>query len=564
MRADAERITAVGPAATLADWLAEAVSADESARHDRFGLAEGRVVAISPSADRRLIPAVEFRDIVADPAVRSGLHRIDAGHARYLVLVTPVVFGEDVGAHVVAAPLTELEDARRDRLLRSIGEGLALLGAAGAVAAVASHRYATAPVRRRRRPAGDRGPLGVVVAEGFLSRLAFGLLSFSLPLYAHRLGLSLPEIGMLLSTNTAVAIVLKPVMGRVIDRVGVRTAYVFAVALRTLVVLSLVFAAAPLHLFVARGLHGVSIALRDPSAATVLAALGGKKAVAQRFAWYQTAKTVAGSGGQVGAGILLTALAGGFETVFAVATVLSGVPLLLVIAGLRGPRVRGLVLPRLPRHTPLPAALKASLAPYALLGAAMSGTAYLMANLLPVLAVEHMGLSPLAASSMYAFTAVVALSGPAWGWIADRFSLKLVLGVRAVGNVASSLIWLVFPTHAGLIAGKIADDAGKAAFRPAWGAVMARVSALDPPRRAQTLALMSSAEDVGELGAPILAGAVWAAFGLPALLVMRAVAGLAAEAYAWRLGSRGLLDAEGWDEDALTSASSTSPPPPLR
>ena len=33
--------------------------------------------------------------------------------------------------------------------------------------------------------------------------------------------------------------------------------------------------------------------------------------------------------------------------------------------------------------------------------------------------------------------------------------------------------------------------------------------------------------------------------GLPALLVMRAVAGLAAEAYAWRLGSRGLLDAEG-------------------
>lgn len=326
-----------------------------------------------------------------------------------------------------------------------------------------------------------------------------------------------------------------------------------AVILRTGVVLSLVFATSPWHLFAARGLHGVSIALRDPSASTVLAALGGKKAVAQRFAWYQTAKTVAGSVGQVSAGVLLTAMAGDYLSVFLVAAALSGLPLLLVVVGLRGPRLAGLVLPPTKRGQPMPVALKSALAPFALLGAIMTGTACLMANLLPVLAVEHMGLSPAAASSMYAVTAVIALSGPAWGWVADRVSLKLVLGVRAVGNVLSSMIWLAVPTHAGLVAGKAVDDTGKAAFRPAWGAIMARVSALDPARRSQTLALMSTAEDVGELGAPIVAGLVWSIWGLPTLLIARGAAGLVAELYAWWLGSRGLIELH---EGTLTDGSS--------
>ena len=173
----------------------------------------------------------------------------------------------------------------------------------------------------------------MVVAEGFLSRLAFGMISFSLPLYAHRLGMSIENIGVLLATNTAVAILLKPMMGAVIDRIGVRTAYIVAVGLRTVVVFSLVFAQTPLHLFLVRGLHGVAISLRDPSSSTILAALGGKKAVAQRFSWYQTVKTVAGSAGGFSAGILLTALAGDHAFVFAVSAILSGLPMLLVLIG---------------------------------------------------------------------------------------------------------------------------------------------------------------------------------------------------------------------------------------
>jgi len=60
--------------------------------------------------------------------------------------------------------------------------------------------------------AGTRALLALV-AEGFASRLSFGLVGFALPLYARGLGLSLAAIGVLASLNTIVALVLKPVMG---------------------------------------------------------------------------------------------------------------------------------------------------------------------------------------------------------------------------------------------------------------------------------------------------------------------------------------------------------------
>ncbi|MDO5094731.1 MAG: MFS transporter [Propionibacteriaceae bacterium] len=432
-----------------------------------------------------------------------------------------------------------------------LGGACLIMGLALAIAVLCSKRYIAAP-RRALPGQRDGGALRVVVVEGFLSRLAFGIISFALPLYAYRLGMSLDVIGILLATNTAVAVLLKPLMGMLIDRIGVRASYVVAVALRTCVVLSLVIASHPAHLFVARALHGVAIALRDPSSATVLTALGGKKAVAQRFAWYQTAKTVAGSAGGFVAGMLITFVAGDYGLVFEVSALLSGLPMILVLTGLRGPEVSGLAAPRREKTPAMPHELKRVLWPYALLGASMNGTAYLMANLLPVLAVSHMGLSEAAASSLYVVTAVISLSGPLWGWVADRFNLKLVLGVRAIGNVFSSLIWLLLPTYLGLAIGKVADDVGKAAFRPAWGAVMANVSALDSARRSQTLAMMSTAEDAGELGAPILAGLIWSAFGLPAVLLLRAGAGLATECYSWLLAKSLSLEKEADNGEAAS------------
>ncbi len=168
--------------------------------------------------------------------------------------------------------------------------------------------------RRWRRTVGH--PAFPLVAEGFLSRLSFGIISLALPLYAYKLGMSVAEIGVLLSLNMVVALVLKPLMGAVADKAGLKRSLVAAIALRSVVSLLFVFAAAPWQLFAIRGLHGLSIALRDPSTYALVAEAGGKRQIASSFAWYQTAKTLAGSIGRGVAGVVLT-LAGGFAPAFA-------------------------------------------------------------------------------------------------------------------------------------------------------------------------------------------------------------------------------------------------------
>jgi MFS family permease len=89
--------------------------------------------------------------------------------------------------------------------------------------------------------------------------------------------------------------------------------------------------------------------------------------------------------------------------------------------------------------------------------------------------------------------------------------------------VGSSALYLVFPTFAGVAAGRIMDDMGKAAFKPAWGAMAAHLSSFDKKSRARTMGYLSSGEDagesVGQLGAGVILGGGVAA--LPLLLVVR-------------------------------------------
>ncbi len=169
-----------------------------------------------------------------------------------------------------------------------------------------------------------------IISEGFFSRLRFGLISFALPLYAYRLGLSLTEIGFLYSLNMVVALALKPVMGWVADRYGLKRIFTAAISLRSLVALLFAFAGAPWQLFAIRTVHGVSISLRDPSGDALIAEHGGNKAIASAFAWYATAKSVAGSLGKALAGILLTITASNFSLVFVVAFFMSALPLIVV------------------------------------------------------------------------------------------------------------------------------------------------------------------------------------------------------------------------------------------
>jgi MFS family permease len=383
-------------------------------------------------------------------------------------------------------------------------------------------------------------PIAALVAEGFLSRLSFGILSFALPLFALKLGMSLAQIGLLVSLNLIVAVALKPAMGRLADRFGLRSSLIVAIALRSLVSLLLVFASAPWHLFAIRGLHGVSIALRDPAANALIAELGGKRAIASSFAWYQTAKSVAGSLGRTFAGVLITVTGSRYPLVFAVACALSALPLAVAVVGLHAPRPVPMPSHRGDRAAGVgkAGAARPPMAPYVGLGCLVSGTAYMMANLFPILATEYAGLSAAAAGSIYTFGALVALSGPLWGWLADHVSHRLVLSARSIGNVLSSVLWLLFPTYAGLAAGRALDDLGKAAFRPAWGALMAHVSSFDRARRARIMGYLSAGEDAGEAAGPIVAGLLWSAFGIPTVLAVRIALAVATELYAIALTRR--------------------------
>jgi MFS family permease len=375
--------------------------------------------------------------------------------------------------------------------------------------------------------------LVAIIGEGFFSRLSFGLISFALPLYAYQeLGLSLTAIGFLASLNLGVAIVLKPFMGSIADRVGMKPSFTIAIALRSVVSLLLVFATLPWQLFAIRGVHGVSIALRDPSANVLIAEQGGKKAVASAFAWYQTAKSLAGTLGKAGAGVLLALTASSFSTVFAIAFVLSFLPVVIVARFVREPKSQS-VAGEAARHAeegrvalPPPRTL-----PFAGVGFFISGTAYMLANLFPILAVEYAGLSTAQAGLIYLIAPVVILTGPVFGWLSDNVSRKLVLSVRSVANVTSSVIYLVAPNLAGVAVARAVDDLGKAAFRPAWGALMAHVAGFDRRRRARTMGSMSAGEDAGEFAGPILAGFLWSTWGVPVLLAVRIALAVVTEVY---------------------------------
>jgi MFS family permease len=382
-----------------------------------------------------------------------------------------------------------------------------------------------------RRP----GALAALVCEGFFSRLAFGLLSFALPLYARSLGLSLAAIGLLASLTTIVSLLLKPVLGGVADRMGLRRTLLAALVLRSMLSLGYVLVAVPWQLYAVRGVHGVSDSLRDPAVNALIAENGGTRAIASAFAWYQTAKTTAGAVGRSLAGVLLTLAAGGFGLTFGVAFGLSLLPalavLVLVPRDSSVPHTASAGAAEGAPSSSAPLAPRPPVVRYAALGFLVAGTSSMLTSLFPILATEYAGLTTAQAGVLYLLTPLLAFTGPFWGWVADRVSRSLVLSVRGFANTTSALIYLVAPNLAGMWLGKSLDDLGKAAFRPAWGSLMADISSQDRRNRARIMGYLTAGEDAGDIAAPILAGLLWTGFGVPAVLLARVGLAVMAEAY---------------------------------
>jgi MFS family permease len=379
---------------------------------------------------------------------------------------------------------------------------------------------------------GERYGLAALVAEGLLSRLSFGVVSFALPLYARRLGIGLAEIGVLVGLNGAIAIALKPICGWATDRFGARRALVAAVALRSVVSLLLVFAGSLWQLYAIRALHGVAMGLRDPAAGVLLAG-GAEKRVASRFGWYQSAKQMGGNLGRGAAGLLIAVTGSRYPLVFFAAFALSALPIAVVALYVRDDGH--------PRAVRAPAAvagaprrrLPARVLAYAGLGVLVAGTANMLSQLFPVLATEYAHLSEGQAGIVFLAGSVLGVAGgPVFGWLSDRVGPRPVLLVRGVANTVSSALYLVLPTLAGVTLAKATDDLGKAAFRPAWGSLMAKVAREDPASRARTMSWLGMGEDLGELAGPLVAGFLWSVWGIGAVIAVRVALAVASEVYA--------------------------------
>jgi MFS family permease len=96
----------------------------------------------------------------------------------------------------------------------------------------------------------------------------------------------------------------------------------------------------------------------------------------------------------------------------------------------------------------------------------------------------------------------------------------------------------VAPTLVGVGVARCVDDLGKAAFRPAWGSLMAHVAGLDRRNRARTMSWLGMGEDAGGVLAPMLAGLLWSGFGVGAVLGARVALAAATEVYAVAVSRR--------------------------
>jgi len=106
----------------------------------------------------------------------------------------------------------------------------------------------------RRRAIALRQPI-------FLTSFAFGILAFLLPIYTRRLGASALTIGGLFSIFSIMRVLLRPLVGRALDRYGRRPFFVAGLACYTAAMLLFFAAEQVTTLYLARLVQGIGSAL---------------------------------------------------------------------------------------------------------------------------------------------------------------------------------------------------------------------------------------------------------------------------------------------------------------
>lgn len=373
--------------------------------------------------------------------------------------------------------------------------------------------------------------LAIVIIEGFVSRLGFGVITFALPFFALSMGMSFTEIGILAALRLVTAIAFKPMMGWAADRFGKKPLFVCSIAGRVLVGILFALASEPWMLYAIRLFHGFTTAARDPASAILIAEHGAAGKMASAFAWYGTAREVGAALGFFIAGMLLTVTQDNYPVVFLFSVAASTLSLILAVIYVKEHRAPAAHNPGTDQ-SPDAAAPLAWLY-YALFGVMAAITGSMVTHLFPIIATEVGHLSKAQTGLIFMIsTLVIIIAGPFFGWLSDHVSRSLVLSLRAVANALSSILYLLTANFTGITAARLFDDAGKAAFRPAWGALMAQLAETKRQSRGKSIAYLDTAQSVGEAAGPLLAGLLWDHWGIIWLFAVRLLLSLITEIYA--------------------------------
>lgn len=397
-----------------------------------------------------------------------------------------------------------------------------------------------------------------VTTEAFLTRFGLAVVSLALPLFALSLGMAAHEVGLMYALRTATTVMIKPVMAWAADRFGRRQTLLLAVVVRCLVGFLFIFASAPWHLFAIRILAGVTSAARDPSATALLATHSTKGKRGTAFAWYHTARDLGRAVGFAAAGFVIQ-FSGNYRLVFLAAFLSSCASLVTVARYVRENRDIAERLPvaateefraeaasqvaifKLAPGRAL-AALRGAwrryrrLLDYAGFCAMVASSTEMMSTYFPIIAIQYAHLAEAQVGLMVSATSLLGMfGGPFFGWLSDHVSRKVALGTRSVANTLSSLLYIVAPGFGGFMVARLVDETGKAAYRPAWGAMMAEVGDGDPQHRSRTMTFVDTAGTVGETLGPIAAGLLMSGFGVPVMLGARAALAIATEIHAIRI-----------------------------
>lgn len=360
--------------------------------------------------------------------------------------------------------------------------------------------------------------LAPVYGAGFVTAFGAHAVAANLGGYATGHHSSLWELGLLLGVYDLAEVVLKPVFGWVVDRVGPRPVMLAGLIAFALASAAFTLAGSPHWLGAARLGQGCAAAAFSPAAGSAVAELGGSKRTGRLFGGYGGAKSVGYLLGPLaGGGIVYAA---GYRTLFAV----TGAVALIAAVGI------ALRMPALAPHPKVRSGVTTLIGQLrdpgfiqpVLLLAGATGALSAGVGFLPLLGVRH-HLTPLVTGALVSLLAATTVVVQPWAGRAHDSNRLPTSGPAAalMAAAAGFAVAAAWPTPAGLAIAALAVGAGVAVATPVG---FARLAASAPPGRlGRTMGAGEVGRELGDAGGPMLVGA-FSSFGLGVGLVALAAA----------------------------------------